>query len=153
MFVEAVLYRYRAGIPWRDLPEKLGDFRVVHLRHTRWSKKGIWGKIFKILVEDADNQWVFIDSTIVRAIKIVQEQKKVNSSNEEQAIGRSSEGLSTKIHTNCDALGNPTNLHLSQGQVHDLEGADVLMDALTKAKFVLADKAYDADKRVREKLQ
>ena len=105
------------------------------------------------MVEDADNQWVFIDSTIVRAIKIVQEQKKVNSSNEEQAIGRSSEGLSTKIHTHCDALGNPTNLHLSQGQVHDLEGADVLMDALTKAKFVLADKAYDADKRVREKLQ
>lgn len=33
LFVEAVLYRYRAGIPWRDLPERFGDFRVVHLRH------------------------------------------------------------------------------------------------------------------------
>ena len=30
LFVEAVLYRYRAGIPWRDLPERFGDFRVVH---------------------------------------------------------------------------------------------------------------------------
>ena len=25
LFVEAVLYRYRAGIPWRDLPERFGD--------------------------------------------------------------------------------------------------------------------------------
>lgn len=36
LFVEAVLYRYRAGIPWRDLPERFGDFRVIHTRHTRW---------------------------------------------------------------------------------------------------------------------
>lgn len=38
LFVEAVFYRYRAGIPWRDLPERFGDFRVIHTRHTRWSK-------------------------------------------------------------------------------------------------------------------
>jgi transposase len=36
LFVEAVLYRYRAGIPWRDLPGRFGDFRVVHTRHMRW---------------------------------------------------------------------------------------------------------------------
>lgn len=36
LFVEAVLYRYRSGIPWRDLPERFGDFRVVH---TRFSPK------------------------------------------------------------------------------------------------------------------
>lgn len=36
LFVEAVLYRYRAGIPWRDLPERFGDFRVVHTRFSRW---------------------------------------------------------------------------------------------------------------------
>ena len=39
LFVEAVLYRYRAGIAWRDLPERFGDFRVIHTRHTRWSKR------------------------------------------------------------------------------------------------------------------
>ena len=27
LFVEAVLYRYQAGIPWRDLPERFGDKR------------------------------------------------------------------------------------------------------------------------------
>ena len=42
LFVEAVLDRYRAGIAWRDLPERFGDFRVVHLRHMRWSRSGVW---------------------------------------------------------------------------------------------------------------
>ena len=32
LFVEAVLYRYRAGIPWRDLPERFGDPKKVHTR-------------------------------------------------------------------------------------------------------------------------
>ena len=67
LFVEAVLYRYRAGIPWRDLPERLGDFRVIHTRHSRWSKSGVWTRIFQVLAEDADNEYAMIDSTIVRA--------------------------------------------------------------------------------------
>ena len=67
LFVEAVLYRYRAGIPWRDLPERFGDFRVVHTRFSRWSKSGVWQRIFQALAEDADNEYAMIDSTIVRA--------------------------------------------------------------------------------------
>jgi transposase len=67
VFVEAVLYRYRAGIPWRDLPERFGDYRVVHTRHMRWSRSGVWERIFKHLSEDADNEYAMIDSTIVRA--------------------------------------------------------------------------------------
>lgn len=67
LFVEAVLYRYRAGIPWRDLPERFGDFRVIHTRHTRWSCSGAWHKVFETLAKDADNEYAMIDSTIVRA--------------------------------------------------------------------------------------
>ena len=67
LFVEAVLYRYRAGIPWRDLPERFGDFRVIHLRHSRWSRSGVWQRVFETLAQDADNEWGMIDSTIVRA--------------------------------------------------------------------------------------
>ncbi len=67
LFVEAVLYRYRAGIPWRDLPERFGDFRVVHTRHMRWSRSGVWECIFKELSQDSDNEYAMIDSTIVRA--------------------------------------------------------------------------------------
>ena len=56
LFVEAVLYRYRAGIPWRDLPERFGDFRVIHTRHSRWSNTGVWKQVFQVLAEDADNE-------------------------------------------------------------------------------------------------
>ena len=67
LFVEAVLYRYRAGIPWRDLPERFGDFRVVHTRPTRWSKRGVWKRVFERRADDPDNEYAMIDSTIVRA--------------------------------------------------------------------------------------
>ena len=67
LFVATVLYRYRAGIPWRDLPARFGDFRIIHTRHMRWSKSGVWERVFKHLSEDADNEYAMIDSTIVRA--------------------------------------------------------------------------------------
>lgn len=67
LFVNAVLYRYRAGIPWRDLPERFGHFRIINTRHMRWSRKGVWEGVFKALSQDADNEYAMIDSTIVRA--------------------------------------------------------------------------------------
>ena len=60
-------YRYRARIPWRDLPERFGDFRVVHTRHSRWSRRGVWRRVFELLAQDADNEYAMIDATIVRA--------------------------------------------------------------------------------------
>ncbi len=59
--------------------------------------------------------------------------------------------MSTKIHATVDALGNPTGFHLTAGQAHDLEGADVLLKD-SEAEAVIADKAYDAQARVIEPL-
>ena len=67
LFVEAVLYRYRAGIPWRDLPERFGAWKAVHTRFSRWAKSGVWANVFNQLAVDADNEYAMIDSTIVRA--------------------------------------------------------------------------------------
>ena len=67
LFVEAVLFRYRAGIPWRDLPDRFGDPIKVHTRFSRWAKSGVWARLFAHLVSDADNEYALIDSTIVRA--------------------------------------------------------------------------------------
>src|SRR5512132_1240198 len=66
-FVEAVLFRYRAGIPCRDLPERFGDWKAVHTRFGRWAVSGVWAKLFQHLSADADNEYAMIDSTIVRA--------------------------------------------------------------------------------------
>jgi len=65
-FIEAVLYRYRAGIPWRDLPERFGNFRVIHTRFGRWAKTGVWARVFKHLAADADNEYAMINSTVVQ---------------------------------------------------------------------------------------
>jgi transposase len=67
LFVEAVLYRYRAGIAWRDLPERFGDPIKIHTRFSRWSKNGVWQQAFEHLATEADNKYAMIDSTIVRA--------------------------------------------------------------------------------------
>ncbi len=67
LFVEAVLYRYRAGTPWRDLPERFGDWKNIHRRFSRWAKSGVWKRVFQHLAADADNEYAMIDSTIVRA--------------------------------------------------------------------------------------
>ena len=67
LFVEAVLYRYRAGIPWRDLPERFGDWKNVHRRFSRWAKSGVWERVFRYLAAKANNEYAMLDSTIVRA--------------------------------------------------------------------------------------
>jgi len=67
LFVEAVIYRFRTGIPWRDLPERFGHWKAIHTRFSRWAEKGVWKDIFEMLAADADNEYAMIDSTIVRA--------------------------------------------------------------------------------------
>ena len=67
LFVEAVLHRYRTGIPWRDLPERFGHWKAVHTRFSRWAKSGVWDKLFQHLTGEADNEYAMLDSTIVRA--------------------------------------------------------------------------------------
>jgi transposase len=91
LFVEAVLYRFRAGIPWRDLPECFVDWKIIHQRFGRWSKSGVFARIFKLLASDHDNEYMMIDmidATIVRAHQQVLAREK----NGEQAIGRSRGG-------------------------------------------------------------
>ena len=64
-FVDAVIHRYRTGIPWRDLPAHFGDWNNTHRRHSRWAKHGVWASIFALLAADADNEYAMIDSTIL----------------------------------------------------------------------------------------
>ncbi len=62
-----MFYRYRASIPWRELPECFGDWKNVHRPHSRWSKAGVRETILKYLASNADYDYVMINSTMVRA--------------------------------------------------------------------------------------
>ena len=65
-FVNAVLWIARTGAPWRDLPERLGNWNSTWRRFDRWASKAIWDRIMAAL-QDEDLEWLILDSTIVRA--------------------------------------------------------------------------------------
>lgn len=70
--VEGIVYRYRTGIAWRDLPEWFGPWQTVWKRHHRFATDGTWDKLLAILQSEADAagrvRWdVSVDSSIVRA--------------------------------------------------------------------------------------
>src|SRR6185295_17507610 len=54
MFVEGVLWIVRTGSPWRDLPEAFGEWNSVFRRFSRWSRKGVWQRIFEVMSDDPD---------------------------------------------------------------------------------------------------
>lgn len=72
LVVEGIVYRFRAGIPWRDLPGCFGSWKTVWKRHRRFSSDGTWDKIHTRLLMEADAvgmiDWeVSADSTVNRA--------------------------------------------------------------------------------------
>jgi transposase len=70
--VEGIIYRYRCGIAWRDMPAEFGPWQTVWKRHRRYSGDGTWDKILATLLAAADARgavdWaVSVDSTVNRA--------------------------------------------------------------------------------------
>ncbi len=68
---------------------------------------------------------------------------KKNGGAENQALGRSRGGFSTKIHITVDALGNPLRLQLTPGQRHDIAEAESLIVGYN-SQHVIGDKGYDS---------
>jgi len=58
-----------AGRLWlgEDVSERYGKWKTLHKRFTRWAKAGVWDEVFASLIKDRDNQYLMLDSTLVRA--------------------------------------------------------------------------------------
>jgi transposase len=67
LFVNGVLWVLRSGAHWHDLPERYGKWKSVHTRFSRWAKAGVWERVFEALTKDRDNEYVMVDTTLVRA--------------------------------------------------------------------------------------
>lgn len=66
-FINAVLYRAKTGIPWRDLPERFGPWHNVYNRFANWSRRGVWRHIYKALRVRVDKSGSIVDGSNVRA--------------------------------------------------------------------------------------
>ena len=66
LFLNAVLYVGRVGCAWRDLPGHFGKWNSVWRRFDRLGRRGVWQRVFEAL-QDPDLEWLFLDSTVVRA--------------------------------------------------------------------------------------
>ena len=83
----------RTGKPWHDLPERHGPYTTAYNRFNRWSRRGIWKRIFDRLASKSRDSLYLIDSTIVKAHRAASGAK----GEQKQAIGISRGGRSTKI--------------------------------------------------------
>ncbi len=126
LLVEGIFYRLRVGCPWRDLPDYFGHWNTVYKRFNHWSSKGKLMKIFQSLVDEPDLEWEFIDGSIVKA----HQHSAGAASPEDQGIGESRGGKTTKIHMPIDAFGLPISFIITGGEVHDCKVAPVLIDTL-----------------------
>ena len=75
LFLEAVLWRVRTGVPWRDLPSGFGKWNSVFQRFRRWVTGGVFkrvfarvfARVFECLSDEPDFEYALVDGTIVTA--------------------------------------------------------------------------------------
>lgn len=140
-FIEGLYCIMKTGAQWRELPSYYGKWRSIHKRFEAWCRKDFWNTILQYFTQDREGENVMIDSTIVRAHPCAAGYKK--DSQEEQCLGRSKGGFTTKIHAVVDGLGQALKFCLTPGQRNDITQASELLKGF-KGVNVLADKGYDS---------
>ncbi|WP_406420118.1 IS5 family transposase [Streptomyces sp. NBC_01614] len=163
--INAMVYKIRTGISWRDLPERYGPWKTVYTRFRRYALDGVFTRALQTIQAHADAaggiDWlVQIDSTIVRAHQHAAATGRKGGGHQpdepdDHALGRSRGGLTTKAHLACDGKGRPLAILLTPGQRHDSVCARPLLERIRvprnglgrprcRLDQVIADKAYSS---------
>lgn len=64
--LNGMLWIMRTGCQWREMPECYGSWQSVYARFRKWEADGLFEKIFRELSQDADKEYIYIDSTSVK---------------------------------------------------------------------------------------
>ncbi|WP_093878422.1 IS5 family transposase [Streptomyces sp. TLI_105] len=136
MVINGILFRVRTGVPWRDLPERFGNWKTLYERHRRWSADGTWERILQTVQAEADSQgridWsmVGVDSTSCRAHqhaagaprrtpRIPKRRSTPRQHRPDEGLGRSRGGLTSKIHLAGEGGRRPLAMLITPGQWGD----------------------------------
>ncbi|WP_225197733.1 IS5 family transposase [Gluconobacter oxydans] len=144
--LSGIVYVIRNGLQWKDAPKAYGPHKTLYNRFIRWSRLGVFDRIFVALTEQAGrSKRLMIDATHLKAHRTAASLLKKGLF--PRHIGRTKGGLNSKRHAVCDGQGRPVRLHLTAGQVSDFKGADVLLNDLpVETAEVIGDRGYDSNK-------
>jgi transposase len=139
--LNGIFWVLRSGAPWRDLPGNFGPYTTCYNRFVRWRRAGVWDQLMNALTAGHDAAVQMIDTSVVR----VHQHGACIAGNNEQLMGRSRGGLTTKIHAVVDTSGLPVRLALTTGEAHDNRLVLTLLSGLRSGAMLLADRGFDAD--------
>jgi putative transposase len=98
LFVNAVLFILKTGIPWADLPERFGKSNSVWQRFDRWAANGVWERIFKTLGQNSlieEMKELHLDSTTVKAHQVASTGRRDSSEKKRRLTTEGVSGVPT----------------------------------------------------------
>ncbi|MEV4944085.1 IS5 family transposase [Streptomyces zaomyceticus] len=155
--LNGIVWKFRTGTAWRDVPERYGPWATLHTRFRRWAADGTFDRMLRAAQAKADAagdiEWlVSVDSTVVRAHQHAAGARK---GGRDPALGRSRGGLTSKIHLTCDGRGRPLGFVLTGGNINDCTRFTAVMETIrvprigpgrprVRPDHVLGDKGYSS---------
>ena len=141
---EALLYMAREGCTWRALPEEFGAWGTISQRFYRWQEQGVFDSLFSTFIASRGINSLMVDGTIVKVHQHGTGARKVRGTPEDQAIGHSRGGRTTKILAASDENGCLLNFLLLPGNSGESPHVPELIRDIEAAEFI-GDRAFDTD--------
>jgi transposase len=139
--LSGIIYVIRHGLQWRDAPAGYGPHKTLYNRFVRWSRLGVFDRIFAAWPPRAAARALMIDSTHLKAHRTAASLLKKGlfpaaSANQGRA--------ELQLHAACDGQGRPVVLLLTEGQASDHRGAALILHKLPPARELIGDRGYDS---------
>lgn len=141
--MSGIIYVIKHGLMWRDAPREYGSHKTIYNRFIRWSRLGVFNRIFAELPGKAgEPDRIMIDATHLKAYRTAARLLKGGALS--RCIGRTKGGLNSKLHAVCEGLGRPIMMPLTEGQMSDRKGARLLFSRLPAPRNCSPTKAMTA---------